>query len=53
MKDVELKQVIITQLSRRGDGKNDPIRRITEVWDLETGEKIAEYDPLIRPNKND
>jgi len=46
MNEVKLKQVIITQILRRGKGTDDdPIRIITEVWDAETGEKIAENDP--------
>ena len=46
MDTVELKQVIITTLTRRGDGKEKPIRIILEVWDAKTGEKIAEKDSL-------
>lgn len=45
--EVELKEVIITRLSRRGNGKNDPIRIVLEIWDAKTGEKIAENDPEI------
>jgi hypothetical protein len=41
-----LKDVIITRITRRGDGKDNPIRVITEVWTTE-GQKIAEYDPCI------
>ena len=51
MDTVELKQVIITTLTRRGNGKDDPIRVILEVWDSETGEKIAENDPYANPKK--
>lgn len=42
--EVASKEVIITTLSRRGDGSNSPIRVITEVWDKD-GSKIAENDP--------
>ena len=48
MDTVELKQCVITTLTRRGKGEEgSPIRIITEVWDAETGKKIAEYDPLL------
>ena len=48
MDPVQLKQVVITTLTRRGKGKDgDPIRIITEVWDAETGDKIAEDDPFM------
>lgn len=51
MKDVELKACIITTLSRRGKGTWDsPIRRITEVWDAETGELIGVSDPMFEYN---
>ncbi len=47
MNEVKLKQVVITNLTRRGKGvEGDPIRIITEVWDAENGEKIAENDPF-------
>lgn len=36
--------VIITTTKRRGNGKDDPIRIITEVFTF-NGLKIAEYDP--------
>ncbi len=46
MDTVDLRQCVITTLTRRGKGKEDsPIRVITEVWDAETGYKIAEFDP--------
>jgi hypothetical protein len=38
--------VIRTELTRRGKGEvPDPIRVITEYWDPQTGEKLAEVDP--------
>jgi len=44
--EVQLKEVIITTLTRRGKGtEEDPIRAITEIWDKDTGEKIVEIDP--------
>jgi hypothetical protein len=43
--DVQIKQIIITRLLRRGEGKNDdPIRIITQFWDMD-GNLIAEFDP--------
>ncbi len=47
--DVEVKQVIITRLTRRGRGvESDPIRIITEIWDMD-GNKITEIDPEAEP----
>lgn len=46
---VELMQVVITNLTVRGQGiKGDPARKIREVWDL-LGNKIAEFDPWEKP----
>lgn len=46
MDTVELKLCVVTTLTRRGKGRNSsPIRIITEVWDAQTGRKIAEQDP--------
>lgn len=36
-------QVVETTLTRRGDGKNDPIRVVTQYWTLD-GEMLAEVD---------
>ena len=48
MDAVEVKEVIITTLSRRGDGvKDDPVRVITQIWDR-NGELIAEIDPVMK-----
>ena len=45
---VIVKQCVITQLTVRGKGTPEsPIRRVTEVWDVETGQKIAENDMLL------
>lgn len=44
MDTVICKEVIITTQSRRGDGKDNPIRVITEVFEKD-GTKIAEHDP--------
>ncbi len=43
-KDVTIEEVIITRLTRRGNGKDTPIRIITEIWS-KNGDKIAETDP--------
>jgi len=46
MDTVTVKRCVITTLTRRGKGViRSPIRVITEMWDAETGEKIAEFDP--------
>lgn len=37
-------EVIITNKKRRGNGKDDPYRAITEVF-TKDGQLIAEYDP--------
>jgi len=43
---IEVKQVIITHLTTRGMGIDcDPIRIITEIWDMD-GTKICEIDPI-------
>ena len=53
MDTVELVEVIKTTLSRRGDGKTDPIRVVTEYWST-SGEKLAEVDPFpqVQPSVN-
>ena len=44
MKEVQLKEVIITTLSRAGTGRpEDPIREVTQIWDKD-GTLIAERD---------
>lgn len=43
MDTVICKEVIITTLTRRGNGKDIPIRVITEYWD-KGGNKLAEND---------
>lgn len=47
MDKAEVIQVIRTTLTRRGDGKDDPIRSITQYWSLD-GELLAEVDPLTQ-----
>jgi hypothetical protein len=42
---VKVIQVIVTDIKRRGNGRDTAIRRITEYWSLD-GEKLAEVDPL-------
>lgn len=45
MKEVEIKQLIKTQLERRGTGKEeDPIRIITQYWNMD-GTLEFELDP--------
>ena len=47
MLDVQVMQVVVTRLTLRGEGVNgDPMRRVTEVWDMR-GNKIAESDPEL------
>lgn len=55
MDTVEVKQCVITTLTRRGNGDSlvSPIRIITEVWDAKTGDKIAESDPYLSYNGSD
>jgi hypothetical protein len=48
MDSAELIQVIRTTLTRRGDGKTDPIRVITQYWSVD-GELLAEVDPVGLP----
>jgi len=48
MKDIEVKEVIISNLTLRGNGKDDPYRRITQVFEKD-GTLIAEYDPIEKP----
>lgn len=44
-------EVIVCTKKRRGNGKDDPIRIITEVFTKE-GELIAEHDPFLQhPDK--
>lgn len=50
-KEVEVKEVIISYILRRGDGVNDPIRRILQVFDKD-GALIAENDPCGDTNYN-
>jgi hypothetical protein len=38
-------QVIETTLRRRGNGKDDPLRVVTQYWTLD-GKLIAERDPV-------
>lgn len=48
MNEVIVKQCVVTTLTRRGKGVfGSPCRCITEVWDAQTGEKIAEKDHLL------
>lgn len=45
-------EVIETTLLRRGNGKDDPIRVITQYWSLD-GDLLAEYDPTIDTHRRD
>jgi hypothetical protein len=43
-KDVEVIQVVRTNIATRGEGiEDDPVRRITQYWSLD-GELLAEVD---------
>jgi hypothetical protein len=44
-REVAMMQVIVTNILRRGDGKETPIRIIRQVWTMD-GQLIAELDPL-------
>ena len=49
MDKVCVKECVITRLTLRGMGKKgSPHRRVIEVWDVQTGEKIAEWDIHFR-----
>lgn len=48
MDEVFVKEVIICTKERRGNGKDDPIRVILQVFTKE-GELIAESDPCACP----
>ncbi len=50
MDKAEVLQVIRTTLLRRGDGKLDPIRIITQYWSF-SGELLAEVDPTPNGDK--
>ena len=45
MTDARLIEVIVTNLELRGNGKDDPYRRITQYWSLD-GKLLAEVDPV-------
>jgi hypothetical protein len=42
---VKLQEVIVTNIKRRGNGEDDPIRVITQYWSKD-GELLAEVDPF-------
>ena len=46
-KPVEIVTLIKTVLTKKGNGKDDPIRLVTQYWDLE-GNLIFEIDPVIK-----
>ncbi len=51
--DLQIKQIIITQLTTRGDGtKDSPYRRVTQFWDME-GNLIADFDATEEGSQND
>lgn len=50
MDTAKLQEVIVTDIMRRGDGKDDPIRIITQYWS-KNGELLAEVDPLPLTDK--
>lgn len=49
-KEVIVMQVIKTTLLRRGNGKETPIRAVTQYWSMQ-GDLLAERDPLPQPEK--
>jgi len=51
-KEVQVIKVIRTTLERRGNGKDDPIRRIEQYWDME-GNLIIENDPCKSINSKE
>ena len=42
---INVQEVIITDLNRRGNGKDTPLRRIIEVYEKD-GSLIAQNDPM-------
>lgn len=43
--EVQVRQCVITTLTRRGAGTADSVvRSVVEIWDVGTGEKLGEYD---------
>lgn len=47
MKGVEIITLIKTNLTRKGNGKDTPIRIITQYWTLE-GDLVFEIDPCVK-----
>lgn len=47
---VSIQEFIVTYLQRRGDGINDPIRVVPQIWTKE-GELVAEWDPCAEPEQ--
>ena len=43
MKEIQVKQLVISTLKTRGNGKDIPVRDIIEVYDFD-GSMIAEWD---------
>lgn len=46
MNEIICKEVIVSNLARRGDGKIEPIRAVTQVFEKD-GTLIFECDPLL------
>ena len=46
-----VRPVIITNLDRRGNGRDDPLRRVMQVWTLE-GDLLATVDPCAESQHN-
>lgn len=43
--EVQVRQCVITTLTRRGGGVvHSVIRPVIEIWDVQTAEKLGEYD---------
>jgi hypothetical protein len=51
MDTAKLLSVIETTLLRRGNGKDIPVRIITQYWDTE-GNLLAEVDPMPQPQED-
>ena len=50
MDTAKLQEVIVTDIKRRGNGKDDPFRVITQYWSKD-GELLVEFDPLPATDK--
>lgn len=54
-KAVNVIQVIVTNIERRGDGVYNPVRIITQYWDM-SGKLLIEHDPcadIVKPENRE